>query len=142
VRKRPRKLEWIFVSARTLTSKSETRADSGGQSKPDPSRVLVLSPVAEYFAPERLKRLEHEIFSSKRARSCLGCSADRHCSSLLVEGKELMSESFSQYPVPDGEVSAPEATRTLSPSRQAEQREYPSANRCELTTNSRFFKML
>jgi PAS domain-containing protein len=25
-------------------------------------------------------------------------------------------ESFSQYPVPDGEVSAPEATGTLSPS--------------------------
>jgi hypothetical protein len=27
-----------------------------------------------------------------------------------------MSESFSQYPFPDGEVSAPEAAGTLSPS--------------------------
>ncbi|MEA3206523.1 MAG: hypothetical protein QOG92_2235, partial [Verrucomicrobiota bacterium] len=31
-----------------------------GRSKRDASRVLVLSPVAEYPAPERLKRLEHE----------------------------------------------------------------------------------
>ena len=34
----------------------------------------------------------------------------------LAERKELMSESFSQYPVPDGQVSAPEAAGTLSPS--------------------------
>jgi hypothetical protein len=31
-----------------------------GRSKRDASRVLVLSPVAKYSAPERLKRLEHE----------------------------------------------------------------------------------
>jgi hypothetical protein len=35
---------------------------------------------------------------------------------VLAERKELMSESFSQYPFPDGEVSAPEAAVTLSPS--------------------------
>jgi hypothetical protein len=31
-----------------------------GRSKRDASRVLVLSPVAEYPAPESLKRLEHK----------------------------------------------------------------------------------
>jgi hypothetical protein len=31
-----------------------------GRSKRNASRVLVLSPVAKYSGPERLKRLEHE----------------------------------------------------------------------------------
>ena len=107
------------MSARTFTSKSETRADSGGRSKRDASRVLVLSPVAEYSAPERLKRPEHEYSPREELDPAWAAWAARPIAiarSLLVEGKELMSESFSQYPVPDGEVSAPEATGTLSPS--------------------------
>jgi len=104
------------VSARTFTSKSETRADSGGRSKRDASRVLVLSPVAEYSAPERLKRPEHEYSPREELDPAWAARPIAIARSLLVEGKELMSESFSQYPVPDGEVSPPEATGTLSPS--------------------------
>jgi hypothetical protein len=53
-----------------------------GRSKDDASQVLVLSPLAEYPAPEILKWLEHTYSLKEELDPTLGCPADCNCSPL------------------------------------------------------------
>jgi hypothetical protein len=53
-----------------------------GRSKRNASRVLVLSPVAKYSGPERLKRLEHEYSLREELDPALAArpiAIARHC---------------------------------------------------------------